>query len=108
MISAFPHRHCVSGQTFMRRLPLLIVASIVLLLLCTRPVPAQERMRMAWAGTSPSNTAIWVADQKGFFKKNGLAAEIIAISASTITIQALLTGEVDCIIAPSATLVTSR
>ena len=69
---------------------------------------AQERMRIAWAGSTPSNTPIWVADQKGFFKKNGLTAEVIAISASTIVIQALLTGEVDFIIAPSATLVTSR
>lgn len=65
-------------------------------------------MRIAWAGSTPSNTPIWVADQKGFFKKNGLNAEVIAISASTIVIQALLTGEVDFIIAPSATLVTSR
>jgi len=69
---------------------------------------AQERMRIAWAGSTTSNTPIWVADQKGFFKKNGLNAEVIAISASTIVIQALLTGEVDFIIAPSATLVTSR
>jgi NitT/TauT family transport system substrate-binding protein len=68
----------------------------------------QERMRIAWAGSTPSNTPIWVADQKGFFKKNGLQAEVIAISASTIVIQALLTGELDLIIAPSATLVTSR
>ena len=60
------------------------------------------------AGSTPSNTPIWVADQKGFFKKNGLNAEVISISASTIVIQALLTGEVDFIIAPSATLVTSR
>jgi len=65
-------------------------------------------MRIAWAGSTPSNTPIWVADQKGFFKKNGLNAEVIAISASTIVIQALLTGEVDFIIAPSATLITSR
>jgi NitT/TauT family transport system substrate-binding protein len=69
---------------------------------------AQEKMRIAWAGSTPSNTPIWVADQKGFLKKNGLNAEVIAISASTIVIQALLTGEVDFIIAPSATLVTSR
>ena len=69
---------------------------------------AQDKMRIAWAGSTPSNTPIWVADQKGFFKKNGLNAEVIAISASTIVIQALLTGEVDFIIAPSATLVTSR
>jgi NitT/TauT family transport system substrate-binding protein len=81
---------------------------IVLCVFFVKPIGAQERMRMAWAGTSPSNTPIWVADQKGFFKKNGLNAEVIAISASTITIQALLTGEVDLIISPSATLVTSR
>ncbi len=71
-------------------------------------VSAQERVRIAWAGSTPSNTPIWVADQKGFFKKNGFNAEVIAISASTIVIQALLTGELDLIIAPSATLVTSR
>ncbi len=34
--------------------------------------------------------------------------EVISISASTIVIQALLTGEVDFIVAPSATLVTSK
>jgi NitT/TauT family transport system substrate-binding protein len=73
-----------------------------------QPSQSQERMRIAWAGSTPSNTPIWVADQKGFLKKNGLSAEVIAISASTIVIQALLTGEVDFIIAPSATLVTSR
>ena len=72
------------------------------------PAFAQERMRIAWAGATPSNTPIWVADQKGFFKKNGLQAEVINISASTIVIQALLTGELDLIIAPSATLVSSR
>ena len=86
----------------------LFAVLFVLALLFTRPVVAQERMRIAWAGSTPSNTPIWVADQKGFFKKNGLNAEVIAISASTIVIQALLTGEVDFIIAPSATLVTSR
>jgi len=80
----------------------------ILALVTVKPVGAQERMRIAWAGSTPSNTPIWVADQKGFFKKNGLNAEVIAISASTIVIQALLTGEVDFIIAPSATLVTSR
>ena len=83
----------------------------LLILSLARPaqiVFAQERMRIAWAGSTPSNTPIWVADQKGFFKKNGLNAEVISISASTIVIQALLTGEVDFIIAPSATLVTSR
>ena len=88
---------------------IVILTTVVLLYLSSAaPLGAQERLRIAWAGSTPSNTPIWVADQKGFFKKNGLNAEVIAISASTIVIQALLTGEVDCIIAPSATLVTSR
>ena len=85
-----------------------LIIIVLLTLVSARATSAQERMRIAWAGSTPSNTPIWVADQKGFFKKNGLQAEVIAISASTIVIQALLTGEVDFIIAPSATLVTSR
>jgi len=85
-----------------------LIVLVVLVLSVAKPLGAQERMRIAWAGSTPSNTPIWVADQKGFFKKNGLNAEVISISASTIVIQALLTGEVDFIIAPSATLVTSK
>ncbi len=92
----------------MRRVFCLFFILLALCLSLPQPSQAQERMRIAWAGSTPSNTPIWVADQKGFFKKNGLNAEVIAISASTIVIQALLTGEVDFIIAPSATLVTSR
>jgi NitT/TauT family transport system substrate-binding protein len=87
---------------------LTIVGLVLVSVLIAQTISAQERMRIAWAGSTPSNTPIWVADQKGFFKKNGLQAEVIAISASTIVIQALLTGEVDFIIAPSATLVSSR
>ena len=92
----------------MRRALLVVTVAFFLCLSFVRLTVAQERMRIAWAGSTPSNTPIWVADQRGFFKKNGLNAEVIAISASTIVIQALLTGEVDFIIAPSATLVTSR
>lgn len=71
--------------------------ALICFLLAAKSSMAQEPMRIAWAGSTPSNTPIWVADQKGFFKKNGLQAEVIAISASTIVIQALLTGEVDFI-----------
>jgi NitT/TauT family transport system substrate-binding protein len=98
----------VTEDAVTRKSFLLFVLLILPLTFPFRIVSAQERMRIAWAGSTPSNTPIWVADQKGFFKKNGLNAEVIAISASTIVIQALLTGELDLIIAPSATLVTSR
>src|SRR5438270_11450079 len=91
-------------STMLLRLWMLIVVCA----LFVKPIFAQERMRVAWAGSTPSNTPIWVADQKGFVRRNGLSAEVSAISASTIVLQALLSGELDMILAPSATLVSSR
>jgi len=88
--------------------PLALIFALSIAVSIATPATAQDKMRIAWAGSTPSNTPIWAAEQKGFFKKNGLNAEVINISASTIVIQALLTGEVDFIIAPSATLVTSK
>ena len=88
-----------------------LLLALLLILNCSlfiSPALAQDRVRIAWAGSTPSNTPTWVADQKGFLKKNGLQAELINISASTIVVQALLTGEVDMTIGTSATLVTSR
>ena len=85
-----------------------VLGLVALIVMQTADLRAQERMRIAWAGSTPSNTPIWVAEQKGFFKRNGLSAEVINISASTIVIQALLAGDVDFIVAPSATLATSK
>jgi ABC-type nitrate/sulfonate/bicarbonate transport system substrate-binding protein len=34
-----------------------------------KSIAAQERFRIAWAGMTPSNTPIWVAEQKGLFQK---------------------------------------
>ena len=46
-----------------------VTVAAVGFLLLANSASAQERMRIAWAGSTPSNTPIWVADQKGFFKK---------------------------------------
>jgi len=66
---------------------------------------AQERIRIAWAGASPANSPIWVVQEKGFLKKQGLAPEIISIAASPTALQALLAGEVDVIVTSVTTLV---
>ena len=95
-----------NGDIMRRMLSFLAIVTIWFAFLT--PAAAQDRVRIAWAGSTPSNTPTWVAEQKGFLKRNGLNAELINISASTIVIQALLTGEVDMTIGSSATLVTSR
>ena len=69
---------------------------------------AQERIRIAWAGASPANSAIWVIQEKKLLQKQGVEPEIISISASPTVLQALLAGEIDVTATSVATLVTSR
>jgi NitT/TauT family transport system substrate-binding protein len=74
----------------------------------SRDSVAQERIRIAWAGASPANSPIWVVQEKGLLKKQGLDAEVISISASPTALQALLAGELDVIVTSVTTLVSSR
>ncbi|MBI2358204.1 MAG: ABC transporter substrate-binding protein [Deltaproteobacteria bacterium] len=72
------------------------------------PAQAQDRVRIAWAGASPANSPIWVVQEKGFLKKQGLDAEVISITNSPTALQALLAGELDIIVTSVTTLVSSR
>ena len=69
---------------------------------------AQERIRIAWAGESPANSPIWVVQEKGLLKKNGLTGEVIRITNSPTALQALLAGELDVIVTSVTTLASSR
>ena len=69
---------------------------------------AQERIRIAWAGASPANAAIWVIQEKKLLQKYGVEPEIISISASPIVSQALIAGEIDVSATSVATLLSSR
>ncbi len=71
-------------------------------------VSAQERIRIAWAGASPANAAIWVLQEKKILQKYGAEPEIISISASPIVSQALIAGEIDVSATSVATLLSSR
>src|SRR5262245_5297966 len=70
-------------------------------------VSAQERLRIAWAGGA-SSAPIWIVQEKGLMKKQGVNAEIIRVSVSTMALQAMLAGELDVIGTSVTTLVTSR
>lgn len=72
------------------------------------PVAAQERIRIGWAGASPANSPIWVVQDKGYLKQQGLDPQVISLSASPIAIQAMLAGELDVIVTSVTTLVSAR
>ncbi len=63
---------------------------LLALVFFTAPAHGQERLRASWSGSTPSNAPVWVAVEKGFFKKHGVEVEMQQISASTIAAQALL------------------
>ena len=95
----------------MRRIYGTLFAALVItgsLLVSAYPAPAQDRIRIAWAGDSPANSPIWVVQEKGLLKKQGLTPEVIRISASPIALQAMLAGEVDVIVTSVTTLASSR
>ncbi|MBI2211184.1 MAG: ABC transporter substrate-binding protein [Deltaproteobacteria bacterium] len=84
------------------------IFALAALLFSAGPAGAQEKVRVAWAGASPANSPIWVVQEKGFLKKQGLDAEVISITASPIALQAMLAGELDVIVTSVTTLVSSR
>src|SRR3990167_8909187 len=84
------------------------IFALTALLLFVRPAAGQERIRIAWAGASPANSPIWVVQEKGCLKKQGLYAEVISITNSPTALQALLAGELDVIVTSVTTLVSAR
>src|SRR5262249_48907625 len=79
----------------------------LLFTLSVQTASAQERLRIAWSGSSPAHTPIWVVEERSLLKKYGIDGEIISINASSIAVQVLLAGEVGVIIGSVANL-TSR
>src|SRR6516164_231940 len=80
----------------------------VVILFSHAPLRAQERIRIAWAGATPTNSPIWVVEERQLLKKHGLSGEIISINASPIALQALLAGDLDVTVTSVTTLVPSR
>lgn len=68
---------------------------------------AQDRLRVAWAGGA-SNATVWIVQDKGLLRKQGVNAEFISVNASTMALQAMLAGELDVIVTSVTTLVNSR
>lgn len=87
---------------------LMAVAGIMTLLVLVAQAKAQERLRLAWAGFSPTNSPIWVIEDRKLLQKMAVQPEIIAISNSPTVLQALLANEIDAASISVTTLTSSR
>ena len=70
--------------------------SIVLLcLIISRAALAQERIRLGLSSISATSGSIWLAEEKGLFKKYGANVEVIFIGGgASRVVSALLAGEI--------------
>ncbi len=57
-------------------------------------VQAQERIRISYSSIDTSNSIWYVAEEAGFYRKNGLDAELIYIPSTTTSVTSLLAGDV--------------
>ena len=55
---------------------------------------AQIPVRINWTAVTGAQSGMFMAQQEGIFKKNGLDVELLHISSSSRGIQAILAGEI--------------
>ena len=89
-----------------RRTPALL--TLIALIAAHSAASAQEKLRLAWAGFSPTNSPIWVIEDRKLMQRQGVQPEIIAINASPTVLQALLANEIDAASISVTTLTSSR
>jgi len=93
----------------MKIAPLLSWVIFVLVLAVTaRIAPAQETMRVAIALFPTTAVPLLVANDKGFFQKEGLIVEPIRISSAPTTYQTLISGDVDAAVGAPTGLLPSH
>jgi NitT/TauT family transport system substrate-binding protein len=87
-----------------RLLPLL---GLIALFLCPVELRAQQRVKIAYASISPNFAGLWVAKEAGAFEKHGLAADLIYIASGSVTVQAMMGGDVHLAIGASNAVVSA-
>ena len=91
----------------MRRI---ILASLLALLPFCARVEAQQaepqKINVAYAFVASSTLPLWVAEEKGLFKKYGLDPKLISFQGSAAATQALLGGSVDIVFGSASAAIT--
>jgi NitT/TauT family transport system substrate-binding protein len=77
----------------MRRQAVSSFVAAMILLAATLAL-AQTKTRINWTAVTGAQSGMFMAQQEGLFKKNGVDAELIHIPSSSRGIQAILAGEI--------------
>jgi len=70
-------------------------ALLFFILLPALPSRAQEKLRIGLSSVSATNGSVWVADEKGLFRKYGVDVEVVIIGGGGArTVSALVAGDI--------------
>jgi len=70
------------------------LAVVCMIVFLSAPIGAQMPVRINWTAVTGAQSGMFMAQQEGLFKKNGLDVELIHIASSSRGIQAILAGEI--------------
>ncbi len=66
-----------------------------------------SKVTVAYSAVSPIFAGVWMAKEIGAFEKHGLKADLVYISSGSVTVQAMVGGNLDMTIAASNAVVSS-
>src|SRR4249920_2728665 len=75
------------------RVVLLLVFTILTERIVVEAATALTKMVVAYASISPRVAPLWAAQEQGFFKKNGIEAELIFVRGAPTLVAALTSGD---------------
>jgi NitT/TauT family transport system substrate-binding protein len=88
------HRAAELLAAMQKRAKLALGLALISIVVHSVPATAQT-LRVPFAALSPNYAPLWIADQAGFFKNHGLDVQLIYISAGSVIVPAILSGQVD-------------
>ena len=79
----------------MMRWGLVVFTSLLFFIFDLQSAPrAQERIRVSNSSTDAQNTIWNIAKEEGFYKRHGLDADVVYIGSTTISVAAIMAGDV--------------
>jgi ABC-type nitrate/sulfonate/bicarbonate transport system substrate-binding protein len=84
----------------------IVSTALVAVSLLARGVDAAP-MRIAYSAVSGAMSTLWVAQEGGYFKREGLDTELLYIGGGSLLIQSMLSGEVPFAYGPSVPVINA-
>jgi len=86
-----------------------MLGSVLLLLFYFVPVTLEaQKLTLAHVAINPGQGLFWIARDSGILAKHGFTADVVLIPGSPRTVQALIAGDLDFIVAGSAAILRAR